>query len=368
MKKNAILLLITLLLGLLTAACGTPVEEAADTAVSANPPAAAEEADEPVAETEVEEPAAAEETAVETEKVEEEAVAEETETNAEAAEVEGEPITLTDGLGNSIELAGPAQRIISLAPSNTEILFAVGAGAQVVGRDSFSDYPEAAFEIADIGGGFAELDMETIISLEPDLVLAADITAPEQIQALADVEIPVFALTNPVQLSGMFENLRTVALLTGHEEETEALIGELDARVTAVSAAIANVEEKPLVFYEIDATDPNAPWTSGPGSFVDTMLIMAGGQNVGAVLDSPWAQISIEELIVQDPELILLGDALWGGITPEAVAARESWDALTAVQNGNVFPFDDNLVSRPGPRLVDGLEAMAQFLHPDLFE
>ncbi|KAA3657999.1 MAG: ABC transporter substrate-binding protein, partial [Chloroflexi bacterium] len=136
----------------------------------------------------------------------------------------------------------------------------------------------------------------------------------------------------------------------------------------AVSDTITAVEEKPLVFYEIDGTDPNAPCTTGTGTFVDTLINMAGGENVAAVLEGAWIQISIEELIVQDPELILLGDALWGGVTPEAVAAREGWDGLTAVQSNNVFPFDDNLVSRPGPRLVDGLEAMAQFLHPELFE
>ena len=353
MKKNILLITTALLLGLFLTACGStePAE-----------PAAVEEPVETTTE-EVEEVEEAEAEAAEEETASEE-VAEE-EAMEEAAE---EPIIITDGLGNTVELAGPAQRIVSLAPSNTEILFAVGAGEQVVGRDSFSDYPEAAFEIADIGGGFAELDMETIISLEPDLVLAADITAPEQIQALTDVELTVFALTNPVDIEGMYANLRTVAALTGHTEATEDLIVSLEERVTAVSDKIATVEEKPLVFYEIDGTDPNAPWTTGEGTFVDTLINMAGGQNVAAVLEGSWIQISIEELIVQDPELILLGDALWGGVTPESVAAREGWGDLTAVSNNNVHPFDDNLVSRPGPRLVDGLEEMAAFLHPDLFE
>lgn len=345
MKKYIPLIMTALLVGLFLAACSTT---------------------EPTANEAPEIETTEEETAVATEKPMQEA--EEAESEEPAAEANIEPIILTDGLGNSVELAGPAQRIVSLAPSNTEILFAIGAGGQVVGRDSFSDYPEAAFEVTDIGGGFAELDMETIISLEPDLVLAADITAPEQIQALTDVELTVFALANPIDLPGMYDNLRTVAMLTGHEAPTESLIVSLEERVTAVTEKIVTVEEKPLVFYEIDGTDPNAPWTTGTGTFVDTLINMAGGENVAAVLEGSWIQISIEELIVQDPELILLGDALWGGVTPEAVAEREGWDGLTAVQSNNVYPFDDNLVSRPGPRLVDGLESMAQFLHPDLFE
>ena len=359
MKKNILLILIALLLGLLLTACG-----AAEQPVSDAPPADTVEEDAKTV-VEVESAAVAEEPATE---VGAAAETEEVMEEAEAEEAAGTPIIVTDGLGNTIELMGPAQRIISLAPSNTEILFAVGAGAQVIGRDSFSDYPEAAFSVVDIGGGFAELDMETILSLEPDLILAADITAPEQIQALTDVDLTVFALPNPVELPGMFDNLRIVALLTGHEAETEELIVTLEERVTAVSNKIATVEENPLVFYEIDGTDPNAPWTTGTGTFVDTLITMAGGENVAAKLEGSWIQISIEELIVQDPELILLGDALWGGVTPEAVAAREGWDGLTAVKTNNVFPFDDNLVSRPGPRLVDGLEAMAQFLHPELFE
>ena len=372
MKKNTLFIIAALLFGLFLTACGsTETEEPTEVEAPAETTTTEEEASEEVVEEE-----AMEEAEEAEEVMEEEAAPEEAEEMAEEEAVEEEaeeeaavdPIVLTDGLGNTVELAGPAQRIVSLAPSNTEILFAVGAGEQVVGRDSFSDYPETAFEVTDIGGGFAELDMETIISLEPDLVLAADITAPEQIQALADVDLTVFALTNPVDIAGMYENLRTVAALTGHTEATEDLIVSLEERVTAVSDKIAAVEEKPLVFYEIDGTDPNAPWTTGEGTFVDTLINMAGGQNVAAVLEGSWIQISIEELIVQDPELILLGDALWGGVTPESVAAREGWGALTAVNNNNVHPFNDNLVSRPGPRLVDGLEEMAAFLHPDLFE
>lgn len=297
-----------------------------------------------------------------------EPTAEPTTIPATAEPVAPQSLTFTDGLGSTIELAGPAQRIISLAPSNTEILFFVGAGGQVVGRDSVSDYPEAALAVTDIGGGFGELAMETIIDLQPDLVLVADITPPEQIKALTDVGLTVYALPNPTTLPDMFANLRTIAQLTGHEAETEALVADLEARVTAVADKIATITETPLVFYELDSTDPNAPWTAGAGTFVDTLITMGGGENVGAVLEGAWAQISVEELLVQDPDVILLGDFTWGGVTPEDVAARDGWDGLTAVQNNTVYTFDDNTVSRPGPRMVDGLEAMAKVLHPELFE
>lgn len=278
------------------------------------------------------------------------------------------PVIVIDQRGKEFQFEQPVQRIVSLAPSNTEILFAVGAGIQVIGRDTFSDYPAEAANVADIGGGFGALDTETILASTPDLVLAADLTPAEQIQALEDLGLNVFVLGNPTDLPGMYENLRTIAAMTGHVEETEILITSLEERVAVVEEKLSGVTDRPLVLYEIDGTDPNAPWVPGPGTFVDTLLTMAGGNNMSATLDGAWVQVSLETIIEMDPEIILLGDAQWGGVTPEMVATRGGWDALTAVEEEKVYPFDDNLVSRPGPRLVDGLEAMAKFLHPDLFE
>lgn len=278
------------------------------------------------------------------------------------------PIVATDQRGKEFTFETPAVRIVSLAPSNTEMLFAVGAGSQVVGRDTFSDYPAEALTVTDIGGGFGALDTETILASTPDLVLAGELTPAEQIQALEDQGLTVFVLGNPVQLAEMYESLRTVARITGHIKETESLIVSLEARVIAVEQKLAGVTERPLVLYELDGTDPNAPWVPGPGTFVDTLLTMAGANSMSSSLDGAWVQVSLETIIEQDPEIILLGDATWGGVTVEMVAARGGWDALTAVQHANVFPFDDNLVSRPGPRLVDGLEALAKLFHPDLFE
>ncbi len=135
-----------------------------------------------------------------------------------------------------------------------------------------------------------------------------------------------------------------------------------------VESAISVASELPLVFYELDVTDPNAPWTSGPGTFIDTMIRTAGGENLGSTLQGFWIQVSLEELIRLDPEVIILGDYTLGGVTPEMVAQRAGWEGLKAVIEGQVYTFDDNLVSRPGPRLLDGLEAMARLLHPELFK
>lgn len=276
------------------------------------------------------------------------------------------PILLTDGLDREVTLESPALKIISMAPSNTELLFAVGAGEQVIGRDEFSDYPPEASELPSIGGGFGDYNLEAIVNLDPDLVLAAEINTPEQVNALVDLGLNVFLLANPASLNEMYTNLLTVAELTGHIEETETLVAGLQERVAMVDKALENSENIPTVFYELDATDPSAPWTAGSNTFIDTLITQAGGQNIASDLEGQYLQISIEEILVRDPQVILLGDAAYG-ITPDSIQERTGWNNLSAVVNDKIYPFDDNLVSRPGPRLVDGLEQLAKLLHPELF-
>ncbi len=274
-------------------------------------------------------------------------------------------ITIVDGLDREVTLAEPAQKIVSLAPSNTEILFAIGAGEQVIGRDEFSDYPSQAADLPSVGGGFGDYNLEAIVDLEPDLVLAAEINTPEQVKALEDLGLTVFLLSNPISLDEMFENLLTVAELTAHIPEAEDLVDTLRSRVSKVESVIESVENQPTVFYELDATDPSAPWTAGSGTFIDTLITMAGGENIASDMEGQYLQFSIEELLIRDPQVIILGDAAYG-ITPESLLDRTGWSNISAVVNDRIYTFDDNLVSRPGPRLVDGLEQLAISLHPEL--
>jgi len=273
---------------------------------------------------------------------------------------------IEDGLGRELILDEPAQRVVSLAPSNTEILFAVGAGDQVIGRDEFSDYPDQANTLPSVGGGFGDYNLEAIVDLEPDLVLAAEINTPEQVKAMEDLGLTVFLLPNPISLEEMYGNLLTVAKLTGHESETEELVEVLRDRVSQVEMGIESAEDQPTAFYELDATDPSAPWTAGSGTFIDTLITMAGGVNIASDMEGQYLQISVEELLVRDPQVILLGDSAYG-VTAESLSERPGWNNISALLNGRIYAFDDNLVSRPGPRLVDGLEELARLLHPDLF-
>ena len=255
----------------------------------------------------------------------------------------------------------PTSHFVALA----FLLFAVGAGSQVAGRDEFSDYPPEAATIPSIGGSFGEYNVEAILALEPDLVLAAEINTPELIKQLEDLGLTVYYLKNPTTLEGMYANLEAVASLTGHD--VTELVASLKTRVAAVDEKIMPLSSRIPVFYEVDATDPAKPWTYGPGTFGSLLIARAGGYNIGDIASDPYPQISIEQIVAANPSVIILGDSMWG-VTPESVLARPGWETIPAVASNSIFPFDDNLVSRPGPRLVDGLEQLAKLLRPELFE
>lgn len=275
------------------------------------------------------------------------------------------PQTYTDSLQREVTLLQPAQKIVSLAPSNTELLFAIGAGSQVVGRDDFSDYPAEAAQLPSVGGSMGDYNLEAIVALQPDLVLLSELNSSDLVQSLENLGLKVYYLGNPVEIEGLYTNLENLGKITGHEADAASLIESLKAKVSKVDELIATTSTRPLVFYELDATEPTKPWTAGPGTFVDQLITRAGGENLGGSLDGAWVQISQEALIINDPEIIVMGDSIYG-ITAEQVAERAGWENLKAVTDGQIYPFDDDLVSRPGPRLVDGLIELARIIHPEI--
>ena len=175
----------------------------------------------------------------------------------------------------------------------------------------------------------------------------------------------MYYLSNPTTIEEMYTNLEIVAQLTG--QDVTELVDSLKARVAAVDEKIAPISARPSVFYEIDASDPAKPYTYGPNSFGDLLITRAGGSNVGGAATDPYPQLSLEQIVVANPSIIVLGDSMWG-VTAESVLTRAGWETIEAVKSNQIFPIDDNLISRPGPRLVDGLEALAKILHPGLFE
>ncbi len=268
-----------------------------------------------------------------------------------------EPLKVTDDLGKTLTFAQAPTRIISLAPNVTEILFAVGAGDKVVGVQDFSNHPPEAMELPKIGG--FPLNFELIASLEPDLCIGADITSPDDIAKLG---FPVM-IVNKTDLEGIFADIELVAKAAGVEEAGRELADSLRAELQTLKDAVQTAQTQPRVFVELDET----LYTVGPGSFIHPLIELAGGQNIAADADSPYPQLSAEQVIAKDPEIIVLTDAAYG-VTPEQVAARPGWDEITAVKNGAVYPIDGDIISRPGPRILEGLKALMSLIHPELMK
>jgi iron complex transport system substrate-binding protein len=270
------------------------------------------------------------------------------------------PATVTDFQSRSVTIATRPLRIVSIGPSNTEFLFALGAGDRVVGVDEFSDQPAAATKIEKVGG--VKVNLEKVVSLKPDLVLSVKFS-DGTIERLAATGVPVLVV-DPQSIG----DVSRTAILLGRAvgANGEQLATDLDAKLQQVKQKVAGASGKPRVFHEVDASDPTRPFTVGPGSFIQDLISIAGGVNIFAGAASAYPQISVEALVRADPEVIILGDADYG-TTAEQVAARPGWSGISAVKNRKVFPIADSLVSRPGPRVGDAAEAYAKLLHPELY-
>lgn len=279
-----------------------------------------------------------------------------TATPAATAEAPG-PISLVDSSDFTFELAGPAQRVISHSPAATEILFALGAGGQVVARDNFSNYPPEASDLPEVA--YSSPDPEQDLAHEPDLVIFSG-RQRESIEQFRGLEIPVFYLLEPTDLAGVMQNIRTIATLTGHEEAGEVLIADLEARIAAIEDTLADVSDGPRVFYELS----DVLHSVSPETFVGSALALLKIENIAAGADGPFPQLSSEAVVEADPEVVLVAYP----VPMETILGRPGWGGVTAVADARVYPVDPDLMSRPGPRIVDGIEAVAKLLYPDHFE
>jgi iron complex transport system substrate-binding protein len=270
--------------------------------------------------------------------------------------------TFTDDIGRRVYLANPARRVVSLAPSATEILFAVGLDSEIVGVTTFCDYPPAAKAKPKIGSSIQNL--EAIIGLKPDLVLAvkSEIVRPDILAKLEQLKIPIFILA-PQTIEDILGHISTVGRLVGHDRDARVVVQGLRERLSVLRSRMGAV--KPVrVFYVVN-TDPLI--SVGSGSFIHQMLELAGGENIVGHTSIPYPKVSLEEVLRRDPEVLLFPVGASEGI-PEAEQQRwRKWTTLSAVVHNRLHQVKAELVNRPGPRVVEGVEAVARALHPGLF-
>jgi len=269
------------------------------------------------------------------------------------------PVVVADSDGVELTFEARPARIISFAPGTTEILYAIGAGAQVIAVDEWANYPPEIEGLERVK--YIDPDPEHVLSLNPDLLIMATAQQP-QVAPFRDLGLNVMFTIEPESIEGVLEQILFLGLVTGHTEEAEALVAEMRARIAAVEEAVAEVEEGPRVFYELSSD----LYTAAPDTFIGGALTLLKAQNVAAGAETAFPQLTAEALIEANPEVVLLSDAAWGE-SLETVSARPGWDAIDAVINQRVHGVDPDTGSRPGPRIVDALEEMALLLYPDRF-
>jgi iron complex transport system substrate-binding protein len=280
------------------------------------------------------------------------------------------PLTLTDARGAEVTLSAPPERIVSLAPSNTEIVCALGACDRIVAVTDSDDHPPEVTDLPKVVIQ-TQVDVEAVVAAEPDLVLAAgnELTPTAVIAQLEGLGIGVVTLY-PETLAEVYADIELVGRALGAAAESTVLVDEMNSRVEAVVAAMDGAD-RPRTLYEVFHAE-GTTYTAGDGSFLASLIELAGGE---PVVGDAQGVIDAEDLVAADPQLVLLGTASYDpGVTDpgaalEAVRLRPGWSDLAAVREGRVVPYlDDIVTTRPGPRIVDGLEALARAIHPERFD
>jgi iron complex transport system substrate-binding protein len=260
----------------------------------------------------------------------------------------------------TVTLSAPPQKVISLTPATSELMFALGAGDRLVGRTDYDDYPPEVTQVPAVAT-FQGVEMEKVVNIGPDLVLAGGngFTPAADIQRMRDLGFAVLVLY-AADVAGVQADIRLVGQAVDEQRAADQIATTIQGSIDEVTAAVANLP-KPRTFYEI-GNDPEL-YGPAPDSFVADMVTLAGGDPITTTDPAVFA-IPLERLVSLDPEVIVLGDAAYG-VCPDQVATRAGWKSMTAVKNGDIRPVDDTIVTRPGPRLGDGLAALALAIHPD---
>ena len=269
------------------------------------------------------------------------------------------PLTVQRSDGKSITIEAAPQRIASLSPGATEVFYAIGAGPQLIATDMQSDYPAEAARTTKLDA--FQPNLEAIAGVEADLIFLAN-NQDDVVGALDALDKTVLYVEVPDDLAGVIEQVRLLGRVSGHVDEAESLAREMESRVQAVQDRLEGVTAGPRVFHELD----NTLFTAAPDSFVGDLYSILKAQNIAAGAPTPYPQLTQEEVIARDPEVIILADEEFGE-TPDAVKARPGWSAISAVKNDRIYGVDPDLVSRPGPRVVEGLEQLARLLYPERF-
>ena len=274
--------------------------------------------------------------------------------------VGAETISITDDFGRNVTLEGIPERIISLSPTNTEILFAIGAGDRVVGVTEYCNYPEEAKEREKVGG-VSTVSIEKVVSLEPDLVLGDELNGKETFERLEELNITVVGV-NPVNVSEILDDIMLVGTITGEEENASALVATMTQRLEEIKNKTRTVK-RPTVAH-VTWHDPL--WVAGSGTVQDEMIEIAGGENVFSDIGD-WSTVSLEVFIDRNPDVIIVPsgtgmDIADKNVVYDYIINEPRLKGVNAVKNNRVYVIDTDIVCRGGPRIVDAVETIYEDL------
>jgi iron complex transport system substrate-binding protein len=263
-----------------------------------------------------------------------------------------------DDAGRRLYLAKPPAKIVSLAPSITEMLFAMEAGDQIVGVTDFCDYPPEALKKPKVG--YSNPNLESLVALQPDLVVAPnDFLKPDVIVKLEQLKIPVFILADK-NVDDIFVHIQTLGRIVGRSPKADAVAMELRQQVAAIKQRVQGMAPVRMLY----VLNSQPLITVGPGSFIDQLIGMAGGTNVAAKSTTPYPRLSMEAVLQEDPEVLVFPVGKAEGISESEQHAWLQWSTMTAVKRGRLHQISADWLNRPGPRIAKGLESLAEILHP----
>ena len=271
--------------------------------------------------------------------------------------------TITDQLGRHVTVPDKPQRVVSLAPSITEIVFALDQGHRLQGVTTYSDFPPEAVKLPKVGS-YVHLDLEKIVALKPDLCIAIKDGNPRVIaQRLESLKIPVYAV-DPNNLETIMKTVLEIGTLLNAKGRANQLVQNMDLRIQKVKSLVAKATHRPRVFFQIGVT----PIVSvGTRTFIHELIVKAGGTNLAAG-PVPYPRFSREKVLALSPEIIIITSMARSAIFEKVKAEWGKWPNMPAVQNRRIFVEDSNFFDRPTPRLVDGLELLTRLIHPELID
>jgi iron complex transport system substrate-binding protein len=280
-------------------------------------------------------------------------------------------VSVVDDQGYALTLTSVPQRIVSLAPSNTQILYAIGVGNKVVGVTQYDNYPynfSAWFEAKNMTciGGFSTPNKEVIASLQPDLILGTPVN-DAAVVALRSTGFNVLVL-NPNSIAGVLKNILMVGTITGAEDNATTLVNSINSQINTITAKIAaaNITQKPKVYYEVWAG--TSYMTIGSTSWINDVIAKAGGINIFANETQQYPSVSSETIVQKNPDVILIPSQMGSGVfNVTAVETRPGWDTTNAIKNDRIAVMDGDVFQQAGPRIAEQITLAAKGLYPELF-